>query len=264
MTVIDIGPLSLAGAAALVLLNAVLSIWLRLGLGKQLLVASARTIVQLAVLGYVLVPIFAWEAPWGVLGICVAMVILAAREAMRRTRRGYRGVALATFASLLLGAGLTAVLATAVFIGVDPWWRPQYLIPLMGMILGNSLTGISLGIDRILELLDERSDRVEVLLSLGATRWEAARPAAAEALRAALIPILNSMSVVGVVTIPGMMTGQILGGTPPDIAARYQILIMFLIAAATAAGAAGAILWSTRTLFDEDHRLRRDRLTDRG
>ncbi|MBU1897720.1 ABC transporter permease, partial [Myxococcota bacterium] len=80
------------------------------------------------------------------------------------------------------------------------------------MILGNSLNGVSLGLDRALALLDEGRDAVELRLALGATRWEAARPVAVEAIRVGMIPIINTMSVVGLVSIPGMMTGQILGG----------------------------------------------------
>ena len=83
---------------------------------------------------------------------------------------------------------------------------------------------------------------------------------AAEALRTGMIPILNTMTVVGIVTIPGMMTGQILGGVPPGMAARYQILILFLIASATAMGTAASVLLSIRALFDDQHRLRRERI----
>ena len=101
------------------------------------------------------------------------------------------------------------------------------------------------------------------MLARGATWWEASRPVAAEAIRSGMIPILNSMSVVGLVSIPGMMTGQILGGTDPVLASRYQILILFLIAAATALGTAAAVLLSVRALFDADHRLRSDRLVRR-
>lgn len=250
----------LAAAAALVLINGALSLWLQLGLERRLLVASVRTVVQLTLLGYVLVPIFRWQNPLLVLVLCFAMVALAAREAVRRTSRRYRGIALSTFAAVSLGAVTTAVFGAGLVIGADPWWQPRYLVPLLGMILGNVLTGISLGLDRCLTDLDENRGRVEALLALGATRWEAARPVATEALRIGMIPILNSMTVVGLVTIPGMMTGQLLGGAPPDVASRYQILVMFLIAGATGLGAATAILISIAALFDRQHRLRAERL----
>jgi putative ABC transport system permease protein len=257
---IPISLAGLAGAAALILLNAVLSLWLQLRLERRLAVAALRTTVQLLLLGYVLVPIFSWRSPYLVLAMGMLMILLAARESVRRISRRYRGVQLNAFAALSLSATLTSILAVTVLVGVDPWWQPRYLIPLLGMILGNSLTGISLGLDRCLGELADGRDRVEAALALGATWWEAARPVAAESLRAGMIPILNTMSVVGLVTIPGMMTGQLLGGTPPDMAARYQILIIFLIAAATALGAAVAILLSLRALFDDQHRLRSEKL----
>jgi len=257
---LPLGPEQLALAAALVLINGLLSLWLRLGLERQLAVASARTVVQLTLVGYVLAPVFAWEHPLPVLALAALMVALASRAAVKRSSRSYRGVHLAAFAALMVGAGATALLATGVIVGAEPWWRPQYLVPLVGMMLGNALTGISLGLDRCLTELDERRDRVEGRLAMGATWWEAARPVAAEALRAGMIPILNSMSVVGLVTLPGMMTGQILSGTDPALAARYQILIMFLICAATGAGTACAVLVSVRAVFDDQHRLRVERI----
>ena len=124
------------------------------------------------------------------------------------------------------------------------------------MILGNALTGVSLGLDKMLGSLDEGRGRVELRLALGATAWEASRPEAAEAIRTGMIPILNAMSAVGLITIPGMMTGQILGGTPPVLAPRYQIMIMFLIAGAVALGVGVAVLLTVRACFDEAHRLR--------
>ena len=249
---------SLTAAAALVGLNGLLSLWLGLGLERRLAVASARTVVQLLLMGWLLTPIFGWNSPPLVALLAVMMVALAGREAVRRSSRTYRRLHLSTFGALAVSGGVTAVLATTVLIGVDPWWKPQYFIPLLGMILGNALTGISLGLDRCLTLLDEGRDLVEARLSMGATWWEAARPVASEAIRTGMIPIINSMSVVGLVTIPGMMTGQILGGTSPQLAARYQILIMFLIAAAVALGTGVAVLGSLAMLFDADHRLRTD------
>lgn len=250
----------LAGAAALIVVNGVLSFWLGLGLERRLLLASARTIVQLLLLGYILVPIFRWQNPALVVGACVVMVVLASREAVRRGSRRYRRAWLHTFVALCVSALATGSMAVGVLIHIEPWWQPRYLIPLVGMILGNGLTGISLGLDRCLSELDDGRDRIEARLAFGATWWEAARPVATESLRAGMIPILNTMSVVGLVTIPGMMTGQLLGGTPPEQAARYQILIIFLIAAATGLGTLISVLMSLRRLFDREHRLRSDRI----
>ena len=250
----------LLGAATLILFNGGVSVLLRLGLARRLLVASIRTIAQLILLGYVLVPIFHWDRASPVVALCTIMVFLAAAEAVRRVGRRYRGMLPGTFVSLFVSAGGTAVLGTHAIIGITPWWTPQYLIPILGMLLGNILNGVSLGLDRFLHDIDTKRQRVELDLALGANRWEAARPLLREALRVGMMPIINSMTVVGLVTIPGMMTGQILGGSAPDLAARYQIVIMFLIAAATTMGLLLTVFVAAARLFDEHHRLRFDRL----
>ena len=260
---IELGWLTLIGAASLILVNAGLSIWLRLGLERRLAIASARTIVQLLLLGYILLPVFRWRQPWMVVALAIGMIALASREALRRAGRTFDGAWSGVFISLLVAATLTTMYGTAVIIQVDPWWQPRYLIPLLGMVLGNGLNGISLGLDSGLTALDEGRGRVESLLALGATRWEAARPVIQVAVRTGMVPILNTMSVVGLVSIPGMMTGQILGGTPPEQAARYQVLIIFLIAGATGLGVVGSILFAVRSVFDEQHRLRPERIRTR-
>ncbi len=257
---IELGWPALAGAAALLAVDGAVSAWLGLGLGRKLLVAAVRSVVQLSLLGLILGAIFDLGHPAPVALLGVGMIVLAGRAALGRTTRRYDGVGLHGIATLGLSTGATAVLATGVLIDVDPWWEPQYLIPLLGMLLGNCLTGISLGLDRILAELDEGAERIEVALALGATTWEAARPVASEAVRTGLIPLLNTMSVVGLITIPGMMTGQILAGADPSGAARYQILILFLIAAATGLGTTGAVLLAIRASFDGRGRLRRERI----
>lgn len=259
----DISALGLGIAACLLLFNAALSLWLRLELERRLLVAALRTVVQLSLLGYLLVPVFRWESAPVTLGIAGTMVLLAAHEGVRRSNRHYRRATLNTFVSLLLASVVTLAVAMRLVLDIEPWWQPRYVIPILGMILGNALTGVSLGLDRALSELKDGRARVEASLAFGATRWEAARPVLQESLRSGLIPIINSMSVVGLVTIPGMMTGQMLGGTSPALAARYQIMIMFLVASATALGAGLSVLLTIFGCFDDQIRLRVDRIVDR-
>jgi putative ABC transport system permease protein len=255
---LDWGDVALA--AALVLVNGVVSVLLGLRMERTLLVAAARTVVQLALLGFVLAPVFASAHPALVGAVVLVMVGAAAVEASRRSKRRYRGLLPRAFGSIVLGAGATVLVANAGIIGVEPWWTPRYLIPLLGMILGNSLTGVALGVDRVLAELDEGRARVELLLARGATAWEAGLPAAREAVRTGMTPIINSMSVVGLVSIPGMMTGQILGGSDPAMAAKYQILVMFVIASATAIGTTLGVVLTLRAMFDGLGRLRLERL----
>ncbi len=262
------GPVSisagqLALAASLLLVNAGLSWWLSLGLGRKLVVAALRTVVQLTLLGYVLVPVFEVAHPALTLAVGMTMVVLASFEGLKRVGFRYRGSRVDSFVALLVASSVTTWFGTALVVSVEPWWTPRYLIPLLGMVLGNALTGISLGLDRGLRQIYTDATSIEAWLALGATRREAAMPVLADALRTGLVPILNSMSIVGLITIPGMMTGQLLGGTPPALAARYQIVIMFLISAATALGVGLTVALSLRRLFDSEQRLRLDRLHKR-
>jgi putative ABC transport system permease protein len=148
-------------------------------------------------------------------------------------------------------------------IRIHPWYEPQYAIPILGMILGNTLTGVSLGIERMTQELTSGRNTIEMILALGGSRWEAAQEAIRQAVRAGMIPTLNQMTVVGIVSLPGMMTGQVLAGESPEDAVRYQIVIMFLIAASSALGTVGAVLLTYRRLFSSSHRFLRDRLVER-
>jgi putative ABC transport system permease protein len=255
-----------AVAAALILVNGLISVLLRLGLGKRLLLAALRTVVQLLLIGAVLDWVFSRTSWTAILLLMLVMSVIAGVAAVQRTRRRYPGIWLNSIVAVMAASWLVTAIALSVILRPEVWSdRPaQYAIPLLGMMLGNTLTGISLGLDRLGEQLSAQRERVELRLSLGATRWEAAREPVREAVRTGMIPILNSMMVVGVVSLPGMMTGQILSGVAPSAAVRYQIVIMFLIAAGTALGTVGVVLLSYRRLFSSRHqflyqRIRRKR-----
>jgi putative ABC transport system permease protein len=141
------------------------------------------------------------------------------------------------------------------------WYNPQYAVPLLGMILGNTLNGVSLGLDRLGSELASKRDQVDTLLALGANRWEAARAAVQQSVRTGMIPTINTMMVVGLVSLPGMMTGQLIAGQDPAQAARYQIMIMFLLAAGTSLGTVGVVLLGYWRLFTHAHQFLPARLT---
>jgi putative ABC transport system permease protein len=155
-------------------------------------------------------------------------------------------------------------LALTVIIAETPWYTPRYAIPLLGMLLGNTMNGISIGLDRLTSTAWDQRDLVEGRLILGYTAAAAITPLRRECIRSALIPIINSMSAAGLVSLPGMMTGQILAGNPPVEAVKYQILIMFLIAGGTGLGTLAALWLGSRRLFDARQRLRLDRLHTKG
>lgn len=242
-------------AAALLVVNVLLSAMMRLGLTRDLLVGALRMTVQLALVGLVLEWIFQTSQPLLILLMAVIMASLAGVAAVQRTSRRFPGVwwnslvVISTSAFLVTGAAVTGILRVA------PWYDPQYLIPLLGMVLGNALTGISLGLDRMLDGCVRNRNFIETMLSHGANRWEAAHEEIRQALRTGMIPTVNAMMIMGIVSLPGMMTGQILAGAAPMDAVRYQMVIMFMIAACTALATLGVVLLAWHTLFSKDHRL---------
>ena len=257
---IPIGYGQLALAALLILVNIGLSVALQLGLAKSLAIASLRMVVQLLLVGFVLEWLFTQDNPLIILAIALVMTAIAGISAVNRTQRRFAGIYWHSLLSVLSASALVTGFAVVGIIRVQPWYDPQYLIPLLGMVLGNTLSGISLGLDRFMESLATQRDQVETLLTLGATRWEAAHTQVREAVRVGMIPTINSMMVMGLVSLPGMMTGQILAGANPIDAVRYQIVIIFMIAAGAALGIFGVVLLAYRRLLSPNHQLRLDYL----
>jgi len=252
----------LALAALLLVLNAALSLWLDLGLERQLLVAGVRMTIQLFLVGLVLKFLFAVASPWLTLLTMLFMGAVAGYEIMARQSRGLSGIwryglGLTT---MLVAAGLVTLMALGTQIQPTPWYDPRYAIPLFGMILGNAMTGISLGLNTLMETVTRERPAIEAQLLLGADRWQAMRPFARKALTSGFMPIINAMAATGIVALPGMMTGQILAGVEPTQAVKYQLLIMFLIGGATGLGVLMAVLGAVWRLTDQRDRLRLDRL----
>ncbi|MDK1022059.1 MAG: iron export ABC transporter permease subunit FetB [Candidatus Hydrogenedentes bacterium] len=245
----------LAIAACLVAVAGVVSLGLRLGLERRLALASVRTVVQLLLIGYVLKWVFEHSSSMTLLLAMALMMIAASRAAVARPSRTFSGATGRAFGTLVLCGLATTFSVTELVIGVEPWYEPRYVIPLLGMVLGNALTGISLSMDHMLERLAEQGTVVEMELAHGATRWEAARDVLRDATRRGLIPIVNTMMVVGIVSLPGMMTGQILAGADPLLAVKYQIVVMFMIAAATSLACILMVLLVYGRLFNAKHQL---------
>jgi putative ABC transport system permease protein len=261
---IPLSAIDLSIAAALVLVAGVVSVILRLRLERRLALAAVRTVVQLLMIGYVLKWVFDIDNVPAILAVALLMILAAGHAAVHRSSRTFSGVLLRAVGTLAVTGLITTVVVTGVIIGARPWYEPQYLIPLLGMVLGNGLTGISLSLDTLLDRLVEQRDEVEMHLALGATRWEAAGDALAEAVRRGMIPIINAMMVVGIVALPGMMTGQILAGADPLEAVKYQIVVMFMIAGGTSMGCIIIVLLAYRRLFTSHHQLDSDAIRARS
>jgi putative ABC transport system permease protein len=223
-----------------------------------------RCFAQLSLLGYILVPIFLANRWWLTLLYTLFMLVVAAVEAVSRPTQTYNGMLLQVLGALGLAGSAIISYGLALVVQVSPWYDPQYLIPMLGMLLGNACSGVAVGLSTVLDELSSGRDKVEMLLAMGATRMEASREVVQRASRMALTPLLNTMNVVGIVSIPGMMTGQILGGSDPSVAARYQIIVMFLIGAATGLSSVATIMLAVVSLIDDKHRLRSERLQPRA
>ncbi len=262
MSVLALSPFDLAIAATLVLALAALSLRLQLGVERQLLFSAARSTLQLLLIGVVLKVLFENAQLLWVALMAGVMIMLAGREVMVRQKRrlvGGWGFGVGTL-SIFVSSFAITVLALLVVIGSNPWYAPQYAIPLLGMILGNTMNGIALGLDRLTQDAAQKRQIIETRLALGQNWKQAIFDCRREAIRVGMIPIINAMSAAGVISLPGMMTGQILAGTPPVEAVKYQILVMFLIAGGTGFGTVVAVSLAARRLFDERQRLRLDRL----
>jgi putative ABC transport system permease protein len=262
MSYVELSALDLALAALLLIINGVISLAFGLRLETSLAIAAVRMGVQLGAVGFVLNFVFAQASPlWTVL-IALAMVLVAGTELVQRQERRFAGwwaYGLGNMTLLLVG-GLATLYAVAVVIGPQPWYAPRYVLPILGMVLGNTLTSVSLALQTLTEGAERERAAIEARIALGATRFEAFAIVLRRSIRTAITPLLNTMSVAGIVTLPGMMTGQILAGADPAEAAKYQIMIMFVLTGASGLGALAAVFGGVLLLTDARHRLRLDRL----
>lgn len=262
MTIIEIHPLELALAALLVLLLAGLGRLQGLGISRQLLIAALRTAIQLTLIGYVLKTLFAHVHLAWIAAMSMVMLLVAGWEVLMRQKRPFRGwwgYGLGVL-SMFTSSFVLTIFALTVIIAPDPWYTPQYAIPLLGMMLGNTMSGIALAMDRLTNEAWRDKEIIETRLALGHSWREAIASLQREAMRTGMIPMINAMAAAGVVSLPGMMTGQILAGNPPMVAVNYQILIMFLLTAGSGFGTSMAVWIGSRRLFDHRQRLRLDRL----
>lgn len=261
MTGAVLGGTELAIAAALVVIDAALFLFLNLGVTRALLVGAVRAGVQLLLVGLVLRTVFALGSPLMVGAIVLAMLAAASHEIVSRQQRRFSG-----FWGFGIGAGaamLATLFVTTFALGAlrpDPWFAPPVVIPLVGIVLGSVMNGVSISLNAFNTSVVRERAAIEARLALGEDRGAALRPLQSGALRSGLIPIINQMSAAGVITLPGMMTGQILAGMPPFEAAKYQIFVLLLLAGGAGLGALGAVSVAVRRISDDRDRLRLDRL----
>lgn len=198
---------------------------------ERALYAIARMLLQLLLIGYVLVYIFEAQSGWIILAVLTVMVLAASWVALNTIDAGRARYFPASLLAVALGGGVTLALVTQAVLTLEPWYRPSYMVPLAGMVFAGSMTAISLAAERLHAELDNGRDF---------------RQARATAYRTAMIPVINSLLAVGLIQLPGMMTGQILSGVSPIVAARYQIMVMCMLFGAAGLSAALFLAWVER------------------
>lgn len=255
-SLIHLDLLQLVYAYALILLSISLARFRQIGQERQMLWASLRMVVQLLAVGYLLQLVFTVRSPLMVILILLTMTGFSLQIIGSRIRQRMPGFYRIMGSSIIIGCGSVTFYFCLLVVGYTPWYDPRYLIPLAGMIIGNSMNGASLAAERLAAEMRERRDELETALCLGATARQAAEPILRTAYKAALIPTINTMAATGIVALPGMMTGQILSGTAPMLAVRYQIAIMCAITAAVAITAFLILLQGYRSYFTAADQLR--------
>jgi putative ABC transport system permease protein len=229
---VDLSLEQMAWAIALMAIAIGLSFWQKLGLAYSLAIALLRSVVQLTIVGYLLYAIFDIKQAWAVLFILVLMSAVAAKEAKDRIGKKVPYALPLVWGSVVIGTGVIVAYTIGVIVRPESWYSPQYLIPLAGMILGNSMNGAAIAAERLTKSISQQANAIETQLCLGATPQQAIAIYQTEAIKSAMIPSINGMMVAGVVALPGMMTGQILSGVSPLLATRYQLVILFAIVSA--------------------------------
>lgn len=250
--VVDIGYVELFSASALMLVAGLVSWKLELGQTRRIVVSSVRCFVQLLAAGFLLMYLFEFQTWWLVLLVLAAMVIAATQIATSRVKSRIPGLVPAVFVSLFVSSTAIGLIVVEGVVHAEPWYNARQLVPITGMIMGNAMAAVAVAIDRLFADLDARTPEMFSLVALGATPHEAAAPSLKAAIGAGMTPILANMSAAGIVTFPGMMTGQLLAGADPLAAAKYQIVVMLMLSAANTIAIVSACYLTYRKRFAPD------------
>ncbi|MCB9266854.1 MAG: ABC transporter permease [Lewinellaceae bacterium] len=252
-------PLSAMALCYLLLLIPLGIAWyFRIGIVQRLLVAVLRMTGQLAAVGVALIYVFRWDNTWINIGWVVAAVGFATFSAVNNSELNYRKFLAPVFIALFLSSGSILLFFNGILLSLGNIFTAQYLIIISGMLLGNALKGIIIGIADFYKAIRNSRGRYLYHLAAGAGQMEALAPFFRDGLKASLNPSIASMATMGVVFLPGMMTGQIISGSSPDTAIRYQIAIMVTIFVCITLSVTLTILFSVRQSFDKFGNLREE------
>ena len=248
----SVDAIDLVASLALVAAAIALTAWRRLALERSIAWAATRAIVQLLAVGLVLAFILGRGRSVGWSWLWLAVMTVVAADVVRRRAREVPGAFPLALAAFATAAALT--LSVLFGLGIFPL-EGRTLVPLAGLMIGNSMQATVLAARRVVEELRDKRDEVEARLALGQSADEAARPYVRQAIRTALIPQIESTKTVGLIFLPGAMVGLILAGVEPMDAVLVQAIVMFLVLAAAAATSTVVGIGATRRLFTPDHRL---------
>ncbi|PLS26291.1 ABC transporter permease [Bifidobacterium parmae] len=252
----DIDIWGLAVAMAMVAVAAGVSGLMRMGIGRSLLWSACRALLQLCAMGFVVGYVIRADDVFLVFATIGVMLVAAVQITLSRAKGVPKGLAGPVLLSLTITMLLMIALVTELVVRPHPWYAPQLVVPLTGMLLGNTVSALAVGLSRFYESMDERRDEIDTMLALGATAWEAARPSIVSSIRLGLLPTMATLASCGIVTIPGMMAGQVIAGGDPLEAAKYQFVVFAAIAALTLVADGLIMAMTYRTCFTEADQFR--------
>ena len=241
-----------AASLALIAVAIAVSFWRRAELEKDIAVAVVRSFIQLTAIGYVIQAIFDSDSLWLVAALLAVMVAFGTWTARGRAK-GVPGASGPILLALSVAASVTLGLVVA--LGVfKP--EPRYLVPVGGMVIGNSMTAVAVALNRLADEMHEGRRQIEAMLALGATSFQAARAAVARSLRSGMIPLVDSTKTTGIVFFPGTMVGMLLAGAEPVDAVRLQVVLLWVLLGAVSLAGLIATSLAYRGFFTDAHQLR--------
>ena len=252
MSTISISLGEVAASLALIAIAIAVSFWRRAELEQDIAVAVFRSFVQLTAVGYVIQAIFDADSLWLVVALLAGMVGFGAWTAHGRAKAvpGAMGPIV-----LALGAAAAVTLGLVLVLGVFEA-EPRYLVPVGGMVIGNSMTAVAVALNRLADEMRDARRQIEAMLALGATSFQAARGTVARSLRSGMIPLVDSTKTTGIVFFPGTMVGMLVAGAEPTDAVRLQLVLLWVLLGAVALAALIAVAMGYRGFFTPAHQLR--------
>ncbi|EER06843.1 conserved hypothetical protein [Perkinsus marinus ATCC 50983] len=260
-----ISPGGIGIAAACLSINVVISLYMKLDIHWRVVVGAIRCVCQLLILGLLFATVFSSDQVWPVILMTVFMLSVASFEAYQRPKHTYPGFMRTIGLAMTVSCFPMALIMTNFVLSLGSmWWHPRYYLPMLGMMTNNGLSAISLAADRLLTQLVDKRAAIEAELLTSSHPRQVILPIHREAVRVGMMPTLNTLAVVGLVAIPGMMAGQLLGGADPLTAAKYQIVVTIMIASTSSLASFVVTRLMLKDLVNKDGTLRFDDLHFRG